>query len=92
MAHNSQPRDISVNKFAVFSFELRNSEVPEAGGEGLPVRVSAKFNALIDHGLTETDLPFIEVDVAPAVHLDHLVLSAVLPRDDFSGSCQPLGI
>ena len=32
MVHNSQPRDISVNKFAVFDFELRASEVPEAGG------------------------------------------------------------
>ena len=92
MVHNSQPRDISVNKFAVFSFELRNSEVPEAGGEGLSIWVRAEFDVLIDHGLAEIDLPFVEADVAPAVHLDHMVLSAVLPRDDFSGSCRSLGI
>ena len=59
MVHNSQPRDISVNKFAVFSFELRNSEVPEAGGEGLSVVAWVKFDVLVDHGLTEIDLPFV---------------------------------
>ena len=59
MVHNSQPRDISVNKFAVFGFELRDSEVPNAGGEGLSVWVRAEFDVLVDHGLAEIDLPFV---------------------------------
>ena len=59
MVHKSQPRDISVNKFAVFGFELRDSEVPKAGGEGLSVGAWAKFNVLVDHGLAKIDLPFV---------------------------------
>ena len=92
MVHNSQPCDISVNKFAVFGFKLRNSEVPEAGGEGLSVGVRAEFDVLIDHGLAEIDLPFVEADVALAVHLDHMVFSAVLPRSDWPAARRVAGI
>ena len=59
MVHNSQPCDISVNKFAVFGFDLRDSEVPKADGEGLSVGAWAKFNVLVDHGLAKIDLPFV---------------------------------
>ena len=92
MVHNSQPCDISVNKFAVFGFKLRNSEVPEAGGEGLSGGVRAEFDVLIDHGLAEIDLPFVEADVALAVHLDHMVFSAVLPRSDRPAARRAAGI
>ena len=59
MVHNSQPCDISVNKFAAFGFALRDSEVPKADGEGVSVGAWAKFNVLVDHGLAEIDLPFV---------------------------------
>lgn len=78
MVHNLQSSNGSMDQVAIFCIEFSDLEVSIAGAEGLTIRAWSEFDILVDHGLAQIDLPFIESDIAPAVYLDDMVLPTIL--------------